>query len=202
MKTTHHHRDGETLVTVTVETQQAEIDFEDISDAVKVEPDEGMSEVPWENCCGFDHELRLPRTDCETDSEACIHHDGRYRVFEVPYDTDLYEWHRKHGASRQVAREAVAQSRQRTIDTLKQWYGSGWEWWVTSCDYLGASASVGGVDDYDYASGDCATDIAEEVAAELQKQGFTVTGMPDRRAAYLENRRHHLQQNLLIGTWR
>src|SRR5579872_6944668 len=129
MRSEHQHRHGDTMVIVTVETRPAVIDFEEIREAVKVEPDDGMSEAPWENCDGFQHELRLPRIDCETDSDACIHHDGRYRIFDVPYDTDLFNWYRKNGASRQVAREAVARSRQQTIEQLKTWYERGWEWW-------------------------------------------------------------------------
>lgn len=202
MKTQHQHRDGDTMVLVSVETQPAIIDFEDILEAVQVEPDEGMNETPWDTCEGLEHTLRLPRTDCETDSDACIHHDRRYRIFEVPYDHDLYRWYRSNGASRQVAQEAVARSRQRTIEQLANWYQNGWEWWAVSCEFMGESASVCGVDSYEYASGDCAQDIAEEVAAQLIKAGYTVNGLPDRRAGYLENRRYHLRQNLLIGTWR
>jgi hypothetical protein len=122
-------------------------------------------------------------------------------VFEVPENTDLFRWYRQHGASKQMAHEAVARSRQRTIETLKGWYQSGWEWWVTSCDFLDAHASVGGVDSCDYASGDLAQEIADDVAGELERRGFTVTGRPDRRAEYLKNRRESLRRNLLIGMW-
>lgn len=193
------------MVVVTIDTRSAVIDFEKILEAVSIEPDDTLSDAPWDNCDGFEHTLRLPRIDCETDSEACIHHDGRYRIFDVPYDTDLYNWHRKNGASRQVAREAVALSRQQVVLQLKRWYEHGWEWWRVGCQYLDASASVCGVDDYRYASEEGATEIAEEVAAELETAGYTVAnrpGLEDRRAAYLENRRYHLRQNLLIGTWR
>jgi hypothetical protein len=201
MKTEHKHRDGATMVLVSVETRPAVVEFSDIRDAVKVEPDEWMSEKPWENCCGYDHELRLPNDDGEADSEACIHHDRRQRIIDVPCDTDLFNWYRKNGASRQVAREAVARARQRKIEQLAKWYSDGWEWWAVSCDYLDASASVCGVDEYGYASGACADEIAEEVAAELVKAGYTVNGIPDSRRSYLDNRRYHLRLNQLIGTW-
>jgi hypothetical protein len=45
-------------------------------------------------------------------------------------------------------------------------------------------------------------EVALNVAHELESRGFTVTGKPDRRAGYLESRRYHLRQNLLMGTWR
>lgn len=198
----HQHRDGDTMVLVTVESRPAVIDYADIREAVQVTPDEGMSDTPWENCDGYDHELRLPKNDCETDSEACIHHEGKYRIFSVPFDANLFNWFRQKGASRQVAREAVARSRQQTIEQLKKWYRDGWEWWAVSCDHLDESASVCGVDDYDYAVGDCADEIASEVAHNLEKKGYTVTNQPDRNAGYLENRRGCLRHNLLIGTWR
>ena len=84
------HRDADPIVSVSVETRPAVIDFDDILDAVEVGPDDGYSDRPWDNFTGFDHELRLPRTDSEADSEACIYHDGRYRVFDVPDDTDFF----------------------------------------------------------------------------------------------------------------
>jgi hypothetical protein len=205
MITEHQHRDGDTMVLVTVETRPAVVEFSAIREAVTVEPDECMCEAPWENCDGFSHELRDVRDDAELKSEACIYHEHRRQMIELTDDHGIYEYLRARGASRQTAREAVASDRRRTLDVLKKWYRDGWEWWQVSCEYLDASAGVGGVDDYDYASEACADEIAEEVAAELVKKGYTINGIPtepDRRASYLENRRYHMRQNLLMGTWR
>ena len=202
MRTKHRHRDGDTMVCVTVTTRPAVIDFADILEAVTVEPDEFTGEAPWEHCDGYDHELRPIRTSEEGDSEASFHHDGRRQIVIVDTDHGIYDYLRANGASKQVAREAVARDRQRTIEQLINWYQNGWEWFYVNCEYLDASDGVGGVDDYDYASGDCAEECALNVAAELEDQGYTVTGKPDRRAGYLESRRYHLRQNLLLGTWR
>ncbi len=203
--TEHHHRDGDTMVIVTVQTRPAVIDFADIREAVEVEADPTTSEAPWEHCDGLEHELRDLNHDKEIHREACIYVDGRRRVIDLPFDQSLFNWYREHGASRQTAREAVARSRQQTIEALAGWYRNGWEWWHVHCGYLDASASVYGVDDYDYAAGDCADAIAHEVAGELVEAGYTVNGLPteaERRANYLKNRRQSLKYNLQLGTWR
>jgi hypothetical protein len=200
--TRHQHRDGDTMVEIIVRSRPAVIDYATIREAVEVDPDECMSDAPWENCDGFKHELRDVRDDAELKSEACIYHEHRRQIIEQTEDHGIYEYLRARGASRQTAREAVANDRRRTLEILKKWYRDGWEWWYVHCDFMGESASVGGVDDYDYATDDCTDEIAGEVAYALEKKGYTVTNRPDRRAGYLENRRYHLRQNLLIGTWR
>lgn len=202
MRSEHRHRDGNTMVCVTIETRPAVIDFDDILAAVKVEPDECTSEAPWENCDGYEHVVRPIRSDVEGESEAAFYHDGRRVIVIVESDHGIYDYLRANGASRQTAREAVARDRQRTIEQLIRWYQSGWEWWYVACEYLDASDGVGGVDDYDYASGSCAEECALKVAAELEDHGFTVTGKPDRRAGYLENRREVYRHRLALGTWR
>jgi hypothetical protein len=203
--TRHEHRDGDTMVEVIVRTRPAVIDYADIREAVEVDADECMSDAPWENCDGFKHDLRDVRDDADLKSEACIYHQGSRQIIELTEDHGIYEYLRERGASRQTAREAVANDRRRTLDILKGWYRDGWEWWYVHCDYLDASAGVGGVDDYEYASEACADEIAGEVAHDLEKKGYTINGIPteaDRRTSYLENRRYHLRQNLLMGTWR
>jgi hypothetical protein len=189
------------MVCVTVESRPAVIDFADIREAVKVEPDECMSEAPWENCDGFEHVVRPIRNNEEGDSDASFYHDGRRVIVVMETDHGIYDYLRANGASRQVAREAVARDRQRTIEQLIDWYQDGWQWWYVSCDYLDASDGVGGVDCEEYASGDCAEECAVNVAAELEDRGYTITGKPDRRAGYVENRRMVYRHRLALGTW-
>jgi hypothetical protein len=190
------------MVCVTISTRPAVIDYAEIREAVTVEPDDCMSEAPWDNCDGYEHELRPINSPEEGDSEASFHHDGRRQIVVVSTDHGIYDYLRARGCSKQVAREAVASDRRRTIEQLQKWYRDGWEWWQVDCEFMGESDGVGGVDDFDYANGACADDIAENVAHALEEKGYTVTNRPDRRAGYLENRRYHLRQNLLIGTWR
>jgi hypothetical protein len=121
---------------------------------------------------------------------------------ELLSDNGVYRYLRANGASRQTAREAEARDHQRTIEQLIEWYSDGWSWWQVSCDFMGAGDSIGGVDSEEYASTDLAEEIALNVADELERRGFTVIDKPNRHTSYLENRRHHLRQNLLIGTWR
>lgn len=200
MRTTHSHRDGDVLVTVIVETQPAEIDFADILDAVKVEPDD-LSEAPWDNCDGYEHRLR-PATYEQSDSSASFVHRGRPMYVELLSDNGIYQYLRANGASRQTAREAEARDRQRTIDQLIEWYSEGWSWWHVSCDFMGAGDSIGGVDSEDYATTDLSEEIALNVAHQLEKRGFSVLDKPDRHKGHLQNRRESIRQKLLIGTWR
>jgi hypothetical protein len=189
------------MVIVTVDSHAAVIDFGDIRAVVSVEPDEFHNETPWKGCDGYKHELRAPRSDVEAESKACFYHDGRQQIIILEFNSGLYQWLRDNGASRQSAREFVALDRQKTIEQLKEWYTEGWEWWQVSCEFRGASASVCGVDDYEYADGASADDIADEVASELVSSGYTVTGRPDRRAAYRDGRKRTLRSRHLIGTW-
>lgn len=205
MISAHQHRDGDTMVLVTVETRPAVIDYADIREAVKVEPDECTTEPPWEHCDGLEHTLRDLNNDEEINSAACVYVDGRRQIIDISTDHGIYEFLRNHGASRQTAREAVARDRQQSIEFLKKCYRDVWEWWRVSCRFLDVSAGLHGVDDYDYGNTDCADDIALEVARELQAKGYTVAGLPtieDQRAHQLAGRRQSLKHNLQIGAWR
>jgi hypothetical protein len=73
----------------------------------------------------------------------------------------------------------VAQSMRNRIDQLVKWYENGWEWWFCACEFNGCSASVGGIDDYDYASGECSTEVAMEITRQLEKDGYEVIGKPE-----------------------
>jgi len=149
------------------------------------------SDAPWENCDGFEHEVETARHSGERDLYEMQGHcycDGRREsvVITLPDNEDhgIYQYLRERGASQQVAREAVAANRRRTLAQLVEWYSNGWQWFGVRCDFevLGQdfSASVWGIDDNDYARDEIVPEIADEVTGWLEKAGFTVTGRPER----------------------
>ena len=99
---------------------------------------------------------------------------------------------RERSASRGVSREGVAAQRQKTLDLLAGWYSNGWEWWGVECcfDALGEEfvASCYGIDDYGYANDYMRHEIAEEVVAQLEAAGYTVTGQPEPEKAFSARR--------------
>jgi len=110
------------------------------------------------------------------------------------------------GATRQVALEAVAADRKRTLAQLVQWYSDGWEWYGVQCNFevLGQDfgASVWGIDDDDYARREVVHEIADEVADQLEKAGFTVTDRPVRPDYPIrEAKQERLRRNLNIQNW-
>jgi len=188
-RSTHRHRDEDTLVTVTVESDSAIIDFDDIRESIKVEYDETMSETPWEHCDGWEHTAETvkshryePYADELEKSEGYVWNEGdrEYVVIKLADGEDwgTYKYARARGASRGVARELSASSRKRTIEQLSKWYRNGWEWWVTLGEFKGARGSFGGIDDLDYANGDMRNEIAEEIASQLEDEGYTIVGRP------------------------
>lgn len=200
-------RDGDNMVSVSVSVSPAVIDYNDILAAVEVEPDDWYM-APWENCDGYAHHV----VECgEFDREAAgAFYNRGYKLIVLDEDTsDVYEWHRARGASKQVAREMEYMARRRLIAQLREWYRDGWQWWQVTCDYHGASAGIGGVDDYDYAYNEVRHDVAGEVAYELEKEGYTVANRPEPRKFYRAGGRNmtmdawkdHYRRNLNAQNW-
>jgi len=112
---------------------------------------------------------------------------------------------RERGASRQVAREAVAAERRRTLAQLVKWYDSGWEWYGVRCRFEalgdGYQDSLWGIDDAEYAE-TLKEEIALNVAAQLEEAGYTVTGKPEHRQTYTRaDKQARLRRNLAAQSW-
>ena len=211
-------RDGNVMISV--ETAPAVIEFADILDATKVVSDEYETMTPWENCDGFEHEAIPSRClPDEADARAMhgyIYWDRERHVLTLPKGEDygIYQYMRAQGASRQVAAEAVAAKRRRTLDQLKGWYANGWQWHGVKCNFevLGEEfeASVWGIDDEDYAEREVKQEIALEVAAQLEAAGYTVIGRPEpekrlgakRQSMTPEAWRAEYARNLAAQNWR
>lgn len=174
MTTTDQHGDELITTTTTVDAQPLHVLWADIRDSVRVEYDE-WHEAPWDWCDGFDHEMET--IDDDGQREARGYYKNQRIIIEP--DKNLYDWHRARGASKQVGAEMVAADRQRRLDQLTTWYTDGWEWWQVVGEFRGYSASVGGVDSYEYAN-HLIDEMAEEIAAQMTADGYQVTDRPKR----------------------
>ena len=129
MNNTTYQRIGDTVAIVGIELTPAVIDWQEILDCITIEPDD-CHESPWENCDGYEHEIE--------DSNRSIHghmavfHNGRWKTINLEYDTDLYNWYRERGASKQVAEQLTRQSMRKRTEQLVSWYSNGWQWWASN----------------------------------------------------------------------
>jgi len=174
---------------IRVESAPATIQFSAILDSTRVVVDECETQAPWEHCDGYKHTaIPVCRMDRPVNAEkmqgsAWSDSDHERVVIELDLGEDwsICEHHRQRGASRQVAREAVAAERRRTLRQLVAWYQNGWTWYGVKCELSlldgEFEASVWGVDNEEYAE-TLRVEIAEEVAAQLEDAGYTVEGRP------------------------
>lgn len=203
-------RQNDTMIAV--ESAPAVVEFDDILAKTQVVYDECSCGTPWDMCDGFEHTVVSPSRingDAENMRGYCYCDANRERVvIQLPEGEDygLYKWHRERGASKQVAREAVAAERRRTLDLLVKWYSDGWQYWGVKCDFqvLGEEFhdSIWGIDDPDYAENEVKPDVAHTVAAELEKAGFTVNGCPVRVYPSRADKQARLRYNPQLQNWK
>ena len=195
-------RQGDTMVAV--ETVPAIINFNSILEATKVVADE-FGDNPWDNCDGLEHTTHTVSGSADHRRKMRGYLPGMIIQLPDREDYGLYDWHRKQGASKQVAREKIAAERRRTLDQLVEWYTYGWEAWGVVCNFetLGEefTASTWGFYDSESAE-ETRLEIAYEVADQLEKAGFTVTDQPCLCLPY--NHKHkqdRLHRNLNLQNW-
>ena len=201
-------RQGETMIAV--ESAPAIVNFDDILGATKVVYDTYSNEAPWDSCDGFEHTCTPARRFNFDPSDMRGYCDGGREqiVIQLPKGEDwgTYAHFREHGASRQVAAEMVALNRRRTLDQLVKWYSDGWQWYGVKCDFeiLGEefNDSIWGIDDADYATYEIRPEIADNIAAELEEAGFTVTGRPARIYPTRQSKQARIYYNLQLQNWK
>ncbi len=194
MTQTTHQRHGDTMAVVTVELRPAIIAWEGVLDAVHVDIDEHYHESPWDSCDGYDHRL-INLHGLEKDGFSAFIQNGRWMGVEIARDQNLYDWYRRRGASKGVADQLVRWSMRKRTEQIVEWYRDGWKWWQVTGELHGCYAAVGGVDDYDYAE-ECRSEIAHELACELEKLGYEVSGRPDLKQDNRNHRREHYRSNI------
>lgn len=172
MKT--HQRVNDTMAVTC--THSAIIEWETILDSVTVEPDD-CHDAPWDNCEGYEHRL-VPVDGPDEDSYKAFRHNGQWVAVDLEYDTELFNWYRERGAGKQVAEQLTRRSMWKRIERLIDWHKNGWEWWCVRGEMHGCYASVGGIDDYDYAK-EVVVEIAHELAYKLEGLGYSIKGKPE-----------------------
>lgn len=198
---------------IAVESGSAIVDYADILEATKVVPDD-FGDTPWEACDGYEHTVERAHWVEGNDQKMrgyCYCDAQRTQiVIQLPgadYGLlSLYEWLRERGASKQVAREAVAADRRRTLDQLVHWYSEGWQWLGVKCDFevLGEEFhdSIWGIDDDDYARKEVVPEIADTIADQLEAAGFTVNNRPERVYPSRKDKQARLHYNLALQNWK
>ncbi len=211
-------RDGDTMIAV--ETAPATISFKDILAATQVFADNDETMTPWEHCDGFEHEcIEHPGSMEHVDNPREMQGWGRawdsgasfVIVLDKDEDYGIYKYMRKRGASKMVAREAVALERRRTLAQLVKWYENGWTWYGVKCEMTVLDdvyeASVYGIDDDEYARREVAGEIASEVAGQLERDGYTITDKPEEQhprpweAKSREQKQAMLGRRLMEQSW-
>jgi hypothetical protein len=180
-------REGDIMIAVDMDIAPAVLRFEDILAKAEVVFDNSHPFTPWENSDVYDHEaIAETRVMGNTqDMQGRTWADGHH-VIIVPADNDygLYDHLRKRGASKQVAREAVAAQRRTTIRQLCSWYSDGWDWYGIRCELniLGDvyESSIWGFDSESYAE-ESLEETVYDVVDQLEKAGFTVINVPEPR---------------------
>ena len=185
----------------TTEVTLRHIEFSDIFDSVRVEPDE-CCDKPWEIQDGYDHEVRSRNSIYESDARGAFFRGWRHRgIIIVDSDRSLYEWYRENGASRGVATEMAALDKRRRLDQLAKWYTDGWSYYYVSCDYLDCYCSVGNVEAVGSAAIQASAEVAVEVAYQLSGKGYIMRGMPGEASKDKACKRNRLRRNLELFSW-
>ena len=191
------------------------ISFKTLCKDPTIEPDDMMGPV-WQEHDGWEHELEDDRYfEGPEDAFPCRRgyvrdHQKVIIVTDESFCGDSeksrFNYFHRQGASKQVARELVAQQNQDYIDYLVKCYNEGCEWWwvrlEVEVDGNTYEESCGGIDDYEYARTEMVEELAGNIAYQLEKEGYIITQQPDRRESYLKARRETHKRRLNMFNWR
>jgi len=183
------------------------IDFADIFNASVVEPDTDC-EAPWENCDGWEHEFipqhKLPDNLSTYDAKKAAGWTGDGLIVVDP-NVVKKQWMGEYspfsGEHRQVYEEHIAEVRRKAVAQLVKWYKDGYDYWWVYCQFKDETAWMGMIqDDRDGEHlKECRVEMAEEVAYQLEKRGFTVInwpGHPSQREARINQERADIARHM------
>lgn len=192
-RTTKRTRKGDKVVVTTVEQVEldAVVDFTDIVDAVKFDQDEGGFYPPWIEHDGWEHEL-VPTSEDYNAAEGYLpqgyyatveHKRGKSyhqpQMIKLQIDFGAYEYAHKRGSSKQVAREHEAHVVREATQRLSDQHRNGHVWWEAHVNFQDYRASLGMI--YGLENGydkHIARELADEVADDMEKDGFTIVNRP------------------------
>ncbi len=178
-------------VMLDVQVESAIIDFADILDAVRIQPDNDAG-APWDDTDCWPHAVE--NVSDEYEGDYFTQRGRRKRILVNPDNYGWFEYLRERGASKQVAREYEARQIKAVKEQLFVWHNQGYEVWGILCEFKGAlSACWGYIGDVEQEDKE---EIADEVARELEGEGYTIINRPDRKKAYRENRIHSMRRRL------
>jgi hypothetical protein len=196
--------------TVTTEVTPNVVDFQDILDATEIVGDDDMG-PPWKEHDGWDHETVSDSAYEERGADVCAMRAwccSENTVVELSKDDDarILRFHRERGCSKQVAREILAIDRRQRLAQIVERRSVGYPWYGVTCDFQGYGSSCWGIDDYDYAYRDVRCEVADEVAYEMEQDGYTVANKPvfvhmKGRNQTKEEYRAMLKRNLRLDCW-
>lgn len=198
---------GDTKRVVEEIEKSAVVQYAEIVKRCKVEPDDD-ARAPWNDLDGWEHHLltqdafetkvyetthvnhkwsdedycreryRKMREDFKVGCGYFATDRGDRKWIVLDYDVSAnFDYMRSRGASKQVARELAAAERRRSIQQLVKWYENGYESWYVSGSYRGRESSVGW-DDEDTAATEGIRHVADEIASELERDGYIISGEP------------------------
>jgi hypothetical protein len=200
MKHTTRTRHGNEMIVVdvSIEVSPAVVDFSDILNTARLEPDND-SGPPWKDGDGWDHEFWLTTIPEQRNARAYTRGHG-LMCFNKSAGLPDYAYYRSQGASKGAARQLEAQALRRNIETLKGWYEDDWHYVGVVLEFKHGGEtyeeSCWGIDDEKHAMSEAAPDLAYQIASQLEKDGFEVINKPDRRAEYLKARKEEHQRRL------
>lgn len=188
-------------VTHTVIDEPASVAYVDILEACFVVPDENIFMDPWEGCDFYAHSALPLSLFLEHHPQAefnKMRNFARYQrvlIVDACNDSPTWEYFHYRGASKQVARQLEAKALRECVDQIVEWRNNGCEYWGVECDFEDYEASLWGIDGEDYAE-QHRVEVANEVVAAMEKDGWVVTGKPAPPPSRKDDLRRTFKHNL------
>lgn len=216
-------REGDEMIITTVERRSAIVDFLKIVKHAEIASC-ADSYPPWEDDEYYEHEdIRVSsyasarncddmRSQIAAEARASFHNGHSYHIILLDDHerSDLHDWYRRCGCSKQVAYELVAAVRRRIISQIVEWRRDGWCAYTATLQFKEPIPYDAGCCGF-YTEEDADEWCYEELTCALEAirlAGYTVTNVPDRykpkRWLTLRNGRRftqwtwqvHLKENL------
>jgi hypothetical protein len=198
-KHTHIYRDGDSIVTITIERTSAIVEFKNILASVDIKPDEDYDPLDGDT---YAHDLVAVPDYVSFNwrkAQAFVNTGVKWNRIVLKDDPLDPGSCGAPGMSKQVRYEFAARVKARLLEAIRLIYAGDFDAYGVVCDFRGFHASLWGIeDDWAYANTEVRQEIAEEVAHDMEKAGYTVTGYPpvQTRAEKHEQLRAKIRRNM------